>query len=502
MNQLTQILCAGTTVLFLAAFSSCSNSSQKNGGKKQPEKTVKIAEKGTVHSGSGAPAQNQTASKPFPRSRASSGTRVLQDNKTALAELKSAFRPAKQIFIVKTSSDTVIVGKAGTRIHIPAASFVNETGGTVNGEMVFSLIECYTPLEMFACNLSTQTVNGKLLETGGSVYMDAKHADEPLKLKRGRSLKIDFPKGEEDLPGMKEFTGVKNADDIIEWNDFVAQNKAGRKEDVFAQTRNMVESRGAPQVYLIELKAPDKEGQLDLSAVKLNNGEGTLAAWFEKQPLKEGLLRERFSNGYQVEVQLKMDQKGKVSEVKSTLLVERALLDELRRFLLKAPAVNRTNIRAGESYPAILKAKTLTKQKDIKEYYTKNNLEWSPDYDFNFESKDDYYTLSVPDLGWVNCDRFSKDPRPKTDMFVAASKETTVYMVFTEISSQIFAFRLGGSYKFSNIPVNAPIRLIAIRLDNGEVFLESKDTQVMNGNLSLYPKTKAVKEDIRRAFEF
>lgn len=86
-------------------------------------------------------------------------------------------------------------------------------------------------------------------------------------------------------------------------------------------------------------------------------------------------------------------------------------------------------------------------------------------------------------------------------MIVNTSEKTTVFMIFTDIESQISPSRFGINYQFTNIPLDEPIRLIAVRMENGAVFLESLDTKTGLKIVTLDPKVKASKEDIQKAFE-
>ncbi len=505
MNQLIKIGLIGIAACCTVIFHSCSNGVEKNRVKEKSELNL-ITKKSSTNL-----SQTKVSQKETPTNFVRSGKQPLRsqfvspssgNDQNSLEALKRSLQSKPQTFTISSNTDTIIVGNAGTRVHIPAASFVDQEGKDIEGEMVFSLIECYTPLEMFAHNLSTRTIDGKLLETGGSVFIDAKQAGDPVQLKRGRSLKIDFPKGEEDLAGMQEFEGVTAGNGVVEWKS-PSQSKRGIKKEVrqnnLAQSESgmNVTSNGAPTIYLIEMKK--LEGKMDLSSAKLNNGEGTFSDWLEKQSLKDGLLKERFNNGYQVEVKMYFDNKGKVSEIKSTLLVEKSLLDQLTKLFRKAPALKKVHSR--EPYSVILKGKTINKQKELKDYYTKNDLKWDSSYDFNLSQTNGYYSLNIPWIGWVNCDKFRDNPAQRVSMAVNKSENTSVFMVFTKVASQIYPTQIGNEYQFSNIPLGEPIRLIALRVEKDTIFLERLDTKVVSGNVKVAPSIKASKEDIKQAFE-
>lgn len=504
MNQLIKIALIVIVACCAVIFHSCGNGAKNNPVKEKSEVSL-ITKKSSTNSSQTAVSQKEAPTN-FVRSgkqptrsqfiASSSG-----NDQKSLEALKASLQSKPQEFIISSKTDTMIVGKAGTRVHIPATSFVDQEGKDIVGEIVFSLIECYTPLEMFAHHLSTLTTDGRLLETGGSVFVDAKQTDEQLQLKPGRKLQIDFPKGEMDLPGMQEFKGITNSTGIVEWNS-VSSNRGLAKTAISRENLNNgslnTVSGTAPQIYLIEMK--NEEGKTDLSSLKLNNGEGTLADWLEKQTLKDGFLRGRFSNGYEVELRMSFDKKGKVAEIKSTRLVEQTTLDELYRFFMKVPPLDVSKIQSRELYPVTLEAKTLTKEKELKQYYTKHNLEWKAGYESGLSKKGDYYTLNVGWIGWVNCDRF-KDFREKVNMAMNADDKTSVFLIFSKIAAQISPSRFENTVQFHALPLGEPIRLIALRVENDVIFMERIDTKVTSGFVKLNPVARVSKEEIKSAFE-
>lgn len=500
MTQLIQIVLFGLTTVLVCTITSCSGES----GKTTIVKTEKelAAEQAEDQSGIDDPQTEVPAN--FTRSFSETAQSTERRDNLSLENLKASFRSKPQEFVLSTQTDTIIVGESGTRLHIPAASFVDENGREVMGEIVFSLIECYSPLEMYAHNLSTFTTDGKLLETGGSVFTDVKQGDEKLQLKPGKKLQMDFPKGEADLPGMQEFKGVENRAGVVEWNNAAPERRASTKFTTFTElgrngTLNVV-ANAAPRISLIEIQK--EEERTDLSSLKFVKDEGTLADWMQKQSLKKDALAKQFVNGYQVELRMSFDKKGKISELKSTRLVEQTILDELYRFFRKAPALDMSKIRPGQLYQATLKAKTITKEKELREYYEKNNLPWDPAFDKGFVQEMEYYTLNIGWIGWVNCDRFSNDSRQKVVMTMDADEKTSVFMIFSKIASQIAPLRINNRAQFNAIPLGEPIRIIAIRVENDKVFMDRIDQEVKAGFVNINPTTRVSKEEVEKAFEF
>ncbi len=500
MNQLIQLLVFGLTTALACTVTSCSDES----GKATIVKTEKELAAQKADNQSGDYVTQTESPVNFTPSFSVRSQSNKQNTHLSLEKLKTSFRSKPQQFILSTKTDTLIIGKSGTRVHVPAVSFVDKAGKEALGEIVFSLIECYSPLEMYAHNLSTFTAEGRLLETGGSVFTDVTQAGEQLQLKPGKKLQMDFPKGESDLPGMQEFKGVTNADGIVEWNNAAPERRTSTKftsSTEFGRNGALnVVSNAAPRINLIEMQKEKEE--TDLSSLKLDKEEGTLADWIEKQPLKKGTLSEKFVDGYEVELRMSFDKKGKIAELKSTRLVEQTLLDELYRFFLKAPAVSMSKIQARELYQATLRGKMITKEKELREYYAKNNLPWDPAFDEGLAQEMEYYTLNIGWIGWVNCDRFSNDSREKVSMTMHADEKTSVFMIFSKIASQIAPARYNNTAQFHAVPLGEPIRIIAIRIENDVVFMDRIDREVSAGFVNLNLTTRVSKEEIQKAFEF
>jgi hypothetical protein len=90
-------------------------------------------------------------------------------------------------FILK--NDTLISGKEGTKIWIPRDLFENYS----NGKITFELKEFYSKEDMILNGLSTVTNKDELLESSGMFYINFKEGDKQLKIKNGKSYKVETP---------------------------------------------------------------------------------------------------------------------------------------------------------------------------------------------------------------------------------------------------------------------------------------------------------------------
>jgi hypothetical protein len=108
-----------------------------------------------------------------------------------------------QIFEINTNKQQTIKGKQGTEVIFPAECF-----GKVQGKVKIELIECYSVQEMLLNGLSTQTTDGKLLESDGMIYLNALNSTgDTLNIKQGK-VKVKMPT-EKRKENIQIFVGVK-----------------------------------------------------------------------------------------------------------------------------------------------------------------------------------------------------------------------------------------------------------------------------------------------------
>jgi len=120
-----------------------------------------------------------------------------------------------QIYPIDAQKDTVITGKDGMVVAIPANSFVDENGNVVKGKIDFELKEALNTETILKGGLST-TSNGELLETGGMFYINARQNGKSLKIAEGKNIYADVP-SDPTKTGMMLFEGERLADGNINW---------------------------------------------------------------------------------------------------------------------------------------------------------------------------------------------------------------------------------------------------------------------------------------------
>ena len=97
-----------------------------------------------------------------------------------------------QVFTSSPKKEIVIKGKKGSVITFSKNSFVDKNGKLVTTDVNIELIEIYTKSDMINHNIQTIS-NGKLLETGGMVYINVTSQNSKVKLDKNSYYQIEFP---------------------------------------------------------------------------------------------------------------------------------------------------------------------------------------------------------------------------------------------------------------------------------------------------------------------
>jgi hypothetical protein len=103
-------------------------------------------------------------------------------------QLEKLSKP-EQTFVINPSRDTILVGKEGTQVFIRAGSFIVKDP---NAPVEIKLTEFYKKSDFILNNLSTTTTQDELLESGGTIDIQASSGNETVMLKQGASLQVLF----------------------------------------------------------------------------------------------------------------------------------------------------------------------------------------------------------------------------------------------------------------------------------------------------------------------
>jgi cytochrome c2 len=126
-------------------------------------------------------------------------------------------RLESQVFKLNPLRDTIIETQNGIVFSIPAKAFLNRHGETPAETIDLEIKEAMTASEIMKAALSTMS-NGKLLETGGMFYMNARVGEENLTIDKSKPLNANIPVNN-NKKDMLLFKGERKADGSINWVD-------------------------------------------------------------------------------------------------------------------------------------------------------------------------------------------------------------------------------------------------------------------------------------------
>lgn len=148
-----------------------------------------------------------------------------------------------QTYTIDSAKDNLLTGKSGTIIRINKNTFVDKNGDPVRGNIEIELIEVLKPIDMVLGNLTT-TFDGKPLETGGMIYIDAKTNGKQVSIGENKQIQLKVPT-DSILLGMSIFEGTLNSEGI-KWQNPIkiplAEDLDSLIFDSFEKTTNVTYS--------------------------------------------------------------------------------------------------------------------------------------------------------------------------------------------------------------------------------------------------------------------
>ena len=394
---------------------------------------------------------------------ADKGPETTPDSAGAAQQLEAfykALRKPAQEFVINASKDTTIIGQEGTRITIPGLAFATRKKGTANGNIQIVLREYYTYEDILAAKLTT-TFGDQQLESGGMVNISANVNGEEAGLKTGKYIKLEMPTTNYDEE-MQLFSGLRTSIKPAFHATFMNNTMI---DTVHFMRKQMDENgnmdwipEGQSQRLPLQESRKIKVLQLYNDPYKLVHGKKTKAYFFiapecpyTKEEMTTILLEH--ANGYYDEVKIKKQKRNK------------GLFGRRRE---EGPMVG----DSVEMYFGQALQRNLLSPEDslrILQQFRKDSI--AGEARLKQMSR---YNFSLGNLGWFNCDRFSKDRGPKV-LFAVNPGEgydaaaMVSHLVFTRYRSVLAGKYIDRKIDFGRIPKDEPVKLVCIGVRNGRV---------------------------------
>ncbi len=127
--------------------------------------------------------------------------------------LPMALSASPQVFRISTRKSRTITASKGLLVQIDTAALETMDGHPPGDSLTVTLRELTTTADMVANDCPTVS-DGRLLISGGSYFIGITSNGSTLRLKRGKTIRVRFPKVAD---GMALFYGQRRADGLMNW---------------------------------------------------------------------------------------------------------------------------------------------------------------------------------------------------------------------------------------------------------------------------------------------
>ncbi len=377
------------------------------------------------------------------------------------AMISSIFTKKSQFFTCKTDIEIVLCGNEGTTLTIPKDCFETETGTILRGIVQIELKEFLKTSDMILANLITQS-DGKLLETGGMIYLNATDSEgNSVKIRSDEDIKITLPKP----PKAEEkqlFYGEKSPNGRINWT----------------LPKPLEDNFNTLGFGIVDQNPEFPDGQVTLFKYIQKNLVYPNIAW---QNRMEGTVYVSFTvnrNGLINNVQVKRGIAGGCNEEAVRVIKSMPRWKPGRRNGLRVP-VNYTlpvHFQLKNNYLATTDSLILLKPDSLALMNDSTKINKILEIEDTRE-----YVMSTQKLGWINCDRFlNLQNTQRTDFVVWNNKrDADICLVFKNYRTIVGAWSNSGTKaQFTGIPIGQPVFIVATSPDGGKFNISVTETVI------------------------
>lgn len=382
------------------------------------------------------------------------------EEKALLADFFGQLEKPAQEFVINSQRDTMLMGQNGTALLIAAHTFAGKNPITI------IIKEFYSYEDIITNRLATLSKGSQLI-TGGMIHISAMADGREIDLPKDRTIRWFVPDTTAGISQMQLFTGQVNATgnagnnmDTLSQSgtiDWIPQNQLFARNFLTTSVK-VLDIRDSPFKVVSGKKLT---GKFYLDRTSLLNKEEVKALLAAKYPKYDKIVVRRSrvkKNGHIAFYRLfgkKKDHNYYVSVGDSA----RISLDEARMYQL--PATDTMTYRTGNR----LFQNNFLRNEQLRKIAAR-------------------YSVDITTLGWINCDRFYNDNRPKISFVVnlpdTASGYST-FLVFDKIKSMMTGATYGNQVRFTNVPAGETVRVISVGIQDKKTVAAMQDA-VLSGN--------------------
>jgi hypothetical protein len=374
--------------------------------------------------------------------------------------LFSALKKQDQQFVIDNSRDTLLACAEGSALLIPSGSLGGKSG------IVFTVKEFYKESDIILNQLSTVS-NKDQLVTGGMVELSATLDGKAVTIDPAKPLQWHLPDtsssmsemqlfdGESRrpvlyLPGKKTETWEEGLMDFSGTINWIPQYQYFSRKQIVTQVKvlNIID-----QPFKIKEK---RKGQIGYFIIN----EESMAV--DKEQLKQ-MLKQKY--GY-YKIRLKSGIRNWFEGNTDGRAFDREYASNIGDSVwMDKETANRYKITWGSTRQIVVSSiATGNGLIDTSSKYYK----LQPQASGLLKNIQNKYSVNVSKLGWINCDKFTNDPREKLQYAVNlgdSAKNYYTMMVFDNIKSIMNGYADGNRVVFNNVPKGENVKVISIGID-------------------------------------
>ena len=374
--------------------------------------------------------------------------------------------PKAQEFDITSSEINRFECKGGTVIlaHKQAFEYEDGTPLPTYASVTLKVTEYVNRADMLLAPLTTATQDGQTLESGGMVYAYAFANSKKCRLKKDSAMRIGFKV--EDDERFQLFDGGKNDSELIDWV------LSPKPNPISSVVHNKVDKR--PQFSYGKLEDYIVKHINHTPEMKKYKGEGFTVCAFVTVDKTGKVVGQRLSGN---------------TEFIHGIGIDSAFLGMIKRMPNWIPAFKKGK-------PVRSRAMITLDVSGFRDESAMIRLASSENYARLFHATvdemlasvdDDILTFPVKRLGWINCDRFYTDPRPKAHLMVdAGGQSADIKLIFKKLNAIMPINRLlTKQYQSSEIPLGEPVFVVGVRKVGEQIYFGMQETTVDNKTIAL-----------------
>ncbi len=368
-------------------------------------------------------------------------------------------------FTVSPTKISVINGKKGLRVTVNPASLETMDGAALNGKINVSLVELTSSDELFKANAATIS-DGRLLTSGGSYFIGMECGGQPVRIRQGKSLAVNFKKLTEDE--MELFYGERDGQNNMNWK------KAGQ---------------------------PLRESFEEISFTDTSWNPG-FTSGVDNSDLPKGHIYKSLDA-----LIYYYDQPVTIRRLIDTLNKTTAKLyvDTISFWPKDLPTNQKldTNYlinRYGPRYMFRIISCKDYESEQLQKAFRKQAIDRWQNGNLVGQFKKYYAMSTISSLGWINCDRFydKEQTQEGIDIPITLSRSAVNYFVIFRSANGLLNGKLyptvDSKHIVSGLPIGEEVTLVAFIKKDGIIY-QSKEDFVVKKNKKLPARFKQITTD-------